>query len=220
MTTPTQGQRVRSRLGPEAITAAATELFAERGVDGVSLADIRSASGHRNRSAVAYHFGSKEELVRTLITQVVDAHDSLRMRLLDQLERADTAPALPQVLAVAVAPMADDLTERPRRLRLRMLANVVTDERHMGFVQQLMLSHPGLGRSTALIAGHLSGLPEAIRNERIVLATTFGLRAFADQARLIDSPTPDRDPLGADVFAPHVVELLEALLTAPHRPVR
>ncbi|MGD8860541.1 MAG: TetR/AcrR family transcriptional regulator [Myxococcales bacterium] len=42
---------------------AAERLFAERGIEGVSLREINLAAGQRNTSAAHYHFGSKEALV-------------------------------------------------------------------------------------------------------------------------------------------------------------
>lgn len=199
--------------GARSIMDAAVELFAERGVDGVSLHDIQKASGHKNRSAINYHFGGKVELIETLIAEIVDDHDQLRRQRLDAL---GATPTLREVLQAAVAPMIDDLATRPRRLRLRMLANLAVDERHMGFIQNTMVTSPGLARSTMSILGFLGSLPEPIRTERVVLATTFGLRTFADQARLLDSDAPDRPPLAPSAFTAHTVTLLEALLTAPY----
>ena len=45
------------------IIAVAEKLFAECGVDGVSLNEVTRASGQRNKSALTYHFGSKEGLM-------------------------------------------------------------------------------------------------------------------------------------------------------------
>ena len=41
----------------------AERLFAERGVNGVSLREIGAEAGQRNTGAVRYHLGSKEQLV-------------------------------------------------------------------------------------------------------------------------------------------------------------
>lgn len=209
---------VSSRLGAEAIETAATRLFATRGVDAVTVADIVRASGHRNRSAVSYHFGSKDDLVRALITDIVDDHDRVRIERLDRLDERDEPATLHEVLDAAIAPMVDDLAAPGTRLRLRMLANLATDDHHMGFIQDIMVDRPGLARSTAAILERMGDLPDDIRAERVVLATTFGLRAFADQARLVDSEAPDRPPLETAVFTAHTVDLLQALLTASYTP--
>ncbi len=45
----------------------AERLFAEHGVDGVSLRQIAAAAGSANSSVVHYHFGSKEHLIRAVL---------------------------------------------------------------------------------------------------------------------------------------------------------
>jgi len=204
-----------AQLGREALIEASTALFAERGVDGVSLGDIHRASGHRNRSATAYHFGGKEELVKELITMVVEDHDGRRLDALERLLAGTDRPDLRSVLEATLTPLMEDLTDGPLRLRLRMMANVIADERYMGFTQAFMQTLPGLGLSTTLIIGHLEPVPAELQVERIVLATSFGLRTIADQARLIDSAHPNREPLDLATFRAQLPLLLEALLLAP-----
>ena len=44
------------------ILDAAEQLFYQRGIDNVSLADINQAAGQKNRNALQYHFGDKTAL--------------------------------------------------------------------------------------------------------------------------------------------------------------
>src|SRR5579862_8907223 len=50
----------------EQIVRAAERLFAQHGIDGVSLRQIGAAAGNSNNSAVQYHFGSKDALVEAI----------------------------------------------------------------------------------------------------------------------------------------------------------
>ena len=52
---------------------AAARLFAERGIDNVSIAEIVRAADQRNASAVHYHFGSRDEVLRALLARHVPA---------------------------------------------------------------------------------------------------------------------------------------------------
>src|SRR5215470_8750592 len=46
---------------------AAERLFAERGVDGVSLREVNAAAGERNNAALYYHFHDRDGLVRAIV---------------------------------------------------------------------------------------------------------------------------------------------------------
>src|SRR6476660_9421294 len=51
------------------IVLVAERLFADRGLDGVSLRQIGAEAGSGNHSAVQYHFGSKDDLVEAVFAQ-------------------------------------------------------------------------------------------------------------------------------------------------------
>lgn len=48
---------------------AATRLFAERGVDNVPIAEIVRAANQRNTSAIHYHFGNRDEVLRAVLAR-------------------------------------------------------------------------------------------------------------------------------------------------------
>ena len=56
----------------EQIVLVAERLFAERGIDGVSLRQIGAAAGNGNNSAVQYHFGSKDNLIQAIFEYRLD----------------------------------------------------------------------------------------------------------------------------------------------------
>ncbi|MGC7299776.1 TetR family transcriptional regulator, partial [Mycobacteroides abscessus subsp. massiliense] len=66
---------------------AAERLFAERGVDAVSLRAIMAAAG-TNVASVHYHFGSKERLIEALLDRYLDQIEKRRFALLDVAETA------------------------------------------------------------------------------------------------------------------------------------
>jgi AcrR family transcriptional regulator len=86
---------------------AAERLFAERGIDAVSVRAINAAAGS-NVAAVHYHFGSKEALLEALIRERSQEVFERRAVLLDQLEAGGpvTARGLAEAFAVPVAEMA------------------------------------------------------------------------------------------------------------------
>jgi len=81
-------------VGPteQRIVDTAERLFAEQGVDAVSLRAVMAAAG-TNVASVHYHFGSKEALVAALVRRRSDVVAGRRAELLDALEAAGTVTA-------------------------------------------------------------------------------------------------------------------------------
>lgn len=64
----------------------AIKLFAEQGVDSVSLRMINREAGQKNNSALHYHFGSKMGLVSAVDQFIQIAFDEVREPLVQELE--------------------------------------------------------------------------------------------------------------------------------------
>ena len=79
----------------------AEHLFAELGLDRVSVRDITEKAGV-NLGAINYHFGSKNELIAAVFERRINPVNTLRLDALDEVERAaGTKP--PKVEAVLEA---------------------------------------------------------------------------------------------------------------------
>jgi AcrR family transcriptional regulator len=75
--------------GPPAsasLIAAAEQLFADRGIDGVSLREINREAQQRNTTSLQYHFGDREGLLRAILTKHGREVHAGRNALLDQYE--------------------------------------------------------------------------------------------------------------------------------------
>src|SRR3546814_19942695 len=60
---PAKRARGRPNEGRQRLLDTAERLFGEHGVDAISVRQITLAAGQSNNSAVAHHFGSKEDLL-------------------------------------------------------------------------------------------------------------------------------------------------------------
>ncbi|MCC3274578.1 TetR/AcrR family transcriptional regulator [Arthrobacter sp. zg-Y20] len=89
---------------------AAEELFARYGIDAVSNRRIAEHAGTANHSAVAYHFGSRDELLRTLATRHLEDTNRRRTELLKTLP---PDAALPDLLAAMILPWVEHLASLP-----------------------------------------------------------------------------------------------------------
>jgi AcrR family transcriptional regulator len=82
----------------QAILAAARELFAARGVDGVSVRDIAAAAGV-NHALVHRYFGTKSDMVAAILASEAEAMSSMSRPSADDRESlAALSDALEQVL--------------------------------------------------------------------------------------------------------------------------
>lgn len=84
------------------IKAAALRLFAQRGIDGVTVRQIAEAAGQKNHAALTYHFGSKEALIRELIVDGARAIDIRRNAWLDAAEAAGGPDDILEVMRILV----------------------------------------------------------------------------------------------------------------------
>ncbi len=82
----------------------AEQLFAERGVDGVSLRTINAAAGV-SPGVLHYHFGSREVLVHELINRHMEKLMEQRARLLQPLTQQEQ-PLVRDIIHSLVHPLA------------------------------------------------------------------------------------------------------------------
>ncbi|ALE17384.1 Transcriptional regulator, TetR family [Altererythrobacter epoxidivorans] len=80
----------------------ALKLFAERGVDGVTVRQIAEAAGQKNHAALTYHFGSKEALIRVLIVDGARAIDARRNAALDAASEAGGPKSVLEIMQILV----------------------------------------------------------------------------------------------------------------------
>ena len=201
--------------GRAALLDAAAVLMDQRGIDNVSLNEINRASGNRNRSAVTYHFGSRDAVVRELIGQTTDILNAERNALLDHLETIG-APLTPRtVLEVLAGPFARQLRTEQGRRHLRLCGQLINHPRYIADPRDISWTNTSVQRCARYLAPGLAHLPPEIAAERASQIAGFLVRACADQARLMDTDPPPRPVLGIEAFTTNLVDTLLAIYQAP-----
>jgi AcrR family transcriptional regulator len=209
------GSNMTRQLGKQALLDAAAVLMDERGVDNVTLQDIGQASGHRNRSAVQYHFGSREAVIRAVIGRNMDPVDAERNLLLDHLESTGTALTTRSVLEVLVLPLTRQLRTPEGRRYFRIGAQLINHPRFMTDAGEAITVNTSVSRCAAYLLPSLDHLPAPVIAERTSQVTGFVIRACSDQSRLMDSDTPARPVLSVEDFTVNLVDTILAILHAP-----
>jgi AcrR family transcriptional regulator len=185
----------------EQIVLAAERLFADRGLDGVSLRQIGAAAGSGNNSAVQYHFGSKEQLVEAIF--------EYRLPHIDERRRILAAQRRPADLRSWVECYVLPILEQGEQAGSHYLSFVAMLQQHTH--GDAFARIPGrLQESTRVfrdeVGARLPHIPEPLRTHRIAQALAFSVHAAADRER---AQTNGRTVLP---FAVHVADLLDGLV--------
>lgn len=109
----------------------AERLFAEHGVDAVSLRTISAEAGQRNNSALQYHFGSKEQLLQAILEYRMAPLDVRREQLIDNLRERGRHNDLDALVHALVLPYAELLGQPAAdSYYLAMMAQLESQQRH------------------------------------------------------------------------------------------
>lgn len=157
---------------------AAEVLIAERG-PAVSAREIAAHAGQRNNSAVIYHFGGHDELVRATLARRMDAIEARRAVLLDATRPAeDTVTGLMHIIvgpAFAV----------PSEQGATHYARFVEQIRVHPVISQAVptATWPAVGRLLRRLRAHLPEPERAAQDRRIRLMSTAMFALMADCER-------------------------------------
>ena len=213
MATSGSSREARTRLRRQRIIETAERLFAERGVEAVSLNEINKAAGQKNTSALHYHFGSREEL----LTAVIDGHvDEIRRDVAARLDRLESKGGSPlsakDFVAVCLPPYAAKLGDERGVRYLQISAQLLA-------VDPAIASLPRDTKATVDLRMRLLNSLAASRSfssqrevNRRMLA--FGILMFTSLAAYsrLDESTARKMYGSRATFVRGLSEMLEALL--------
>ncbi|GAA4987548.1 TetR family transcriptional regulator [Yinghuangia aomiensis] len=196
------------------LLSTAERLFAEHGIDGVSLRSVSAAARQRNTSATHYYFESKAALIAAIVELRMGPIDEHRRRRVDAIRVGRAPDDVRGWVEALVWPMAEPLADSTEPgWYLPFLAEAMG--RHRPSLQGPFEGpHAvGLHGTFAGLRRHLAHLPASVTERRFLLAVDLVVRALADGHR------KSRDGVWTeDDFRLLVTDLVDAaagLLTAP-----
>jgi AcrR family transcriptional regulator len=160
---------VRKRDTRQQLILAAERLFAERGIEGVSLREINIAARQRNTSAAHYHFGSKESLIDAIFEYRRAEVGKRREEMIDTLEASGRGSDVRALAEALVLPLASEIQHGPEASHyLEFLAHLfLTSPTQVGEI--LRKYHAEYGRWTAMATRILPHVPRRILYMRLFL---------------------------------------------------
>lgn len=194
---------------------AAERLFARDGVHSARIRDINELAGQRNPSALHYHFGSRMAVVEAILLRYQSAIDVTVADALDRIEVDGRDLDVRDVVAAVVRPEVTALDTQSGRDCVRIIPQLLpalSRNLRAGVVYPATLqSRRILDLLDARMAAR--SLPERVRRERLVTYSLVFTTMLGERAHAIEEGLDLL--LNRDEFAGHMIDLLEALLTAP-----
>ncbi|MDN5892806.1 MAG: TetR/AcrR family transcriptional regulator [Nocardioides sp.] len=169
----------------------AERLFAERGLDAVSMRLVATEAGQRNNSAVAYHFGSREGLVRAILEHRSGPIDARRCELIAEIDATGHAITVAEASRILVQPMAETVSSVEHDWYLRFLAEATSEPDHHLTVP----TQPrGIVWVNEKLAAQMSDQPPTVVRRRLRWMVVIALRVLADHEQIAltgGAPTVD-----------------------------
>ena len=209
-----RGERTRRRILDEAEL-----LYGARGVDGVSLREIRIAAGQRNTSALQFHFGGADGLVRALGERHMPAVGALQERLRAELTPSDGRAPPEALIEIMVRPWADYVTQGPgARSWVRIAAELAARPERL-WLEFRDHSPTVMVEVGAELLDHLATrLGPRLGLDRLMRVNLATLHLCADRARIEEAgPSSEMQVLEHDDWATDLVDMAIAAMLAPSR---
>jgi AcrR family transcriptional regulator len=188
------------------LVSAAEHLFAVHGIDGVSLREINRAAGARNASALQYHFGDRDGLLRAVMVKHGREVEARRHAMLDAYE-ADGATDVRALAGALVRPLAAKLTDPDGGPQyLQIMADLMNRPRPPFDPDELDDPASSIGRWRRLVGEVLDD--DATRLHRRFAAIRFAMVEMGRRAR--SGPRADER-----LFTSDLVDLVAGVLSAP-----
>jgi AcrR family transcriptional regulator len=169
-----------------ALVRAAERLFAEKGLGGVSVKEITRAAGARNESALHYHFGDLDALIREVFANRYRDIERARIARLAELRVGEKSVSIEAVLEASMAPFMAACLQEDGRLYARFCVQLATDPRFD--IADLIsdIGMPSLDTMRSLLIDRLRGIPIGVLATRLRRAFLISLVQAADYARQIE----------------------------------
>lgn len=210
---PSRSEATRAKL-----IAVAERLFAEQGVQAVSLNEINKVAGQRHGSACQYHFGSKDGLIQSILDKHVTAMAKQRDSMFDQIEADGADLDIDRVVAAFVRPVAAKLLDPDGGKEfVRLNAQLVAAHTlAMKYWEAAPFSAPLTERLNRMLnlALRKQEIPPHIASRRLIIASVMLFHGLADYSRVLDA-SDALDEANIHSFTADLEAMMVAALIAP-----
>lgn len=201
------------------LLSAALKLFSEQGVDAVSLRMINRDAGHRNNSALHYHFGTKLGLLDTLIGEIQRRFTEARLTALDAVEEKANAGEieLRDVMTAFIAPYLHIMRKETWGAdAVRFVARLDFDGDPELLALLVKHAQPEVARFLDLIGRCLPDMPPKLMKQRLNFAINSTILALATHRNLKNSYLGDLSG-SLTAVSNNLLDQITAAMAAPYK---
>ncbi|WP_290685858.1 MULTISPECIES: TetR/AcrR family transcriptional regulator [unclassified Haematobacter] len=208
-----KGERTRLRLKKTAL-----RLFAQRGLENVSIRDIQTAAGQKNNGSISYYFSSRDALIRELVADIARILDEDNNRRLDALEARGGPCDVRQVAEILLPVMhRRDLGKSEAQYQLQFFTSVLITRRDLMFEATV-----GADRATRRCFAHIRRLapqmPHEVLRQRLQLMLLYALSAGASMEAGRDDNRNWKGLWDQKSAEPNLADTMAGMIVAPVSP--
>jgi AcrR family transcriptional regulator len=195
------------------IKAAARLLFAERGIEAVTVREIVAAAGAKNGGSLNYYFRSKESLIEELISDSFrDATEGWLDRLA-ALERSGGARTVRDLVEVLIMGTVNARSKQPPTAA-RFMASVFFTRRHLIKELTRQLNFTVFDRLLEQISEIRSDIPAAVMRQRLIFFAWYAISVLSAHEAYVASRKSS--PVWSDVDPlVNIIDTAAGLIDAP-----
>ncbi|TDM06607.1 MAG: hypothetical protein C4K60_19060 [Ideonella sp. MAG2] len=199
----------------EMLLLTAQRLFAERGIDAVSLREIAREAGQLNNSALHYHFGSKDELIRAILVRGMQKIDALRKEYIERIVAMGRQGEVRAIAEAIVWPLASGLVNEQMSTYNRFFANAQIHPDIDLAAPRSEEADIGFRRTMELLEPLLPHLPSVVLRQRFLSGISFVIFSLADFERIKLRRDKSKRSFDLQRAIDNLVDMLCGALQAP-----
>lgn len=181
----------------------------------MSLREINQLAGQKNSSALQYHFGSREGLLRAVLQQHTSAVRDARLAVLKDVTD-DGVPDLRAAARVLVEPVAAPLEWGPSgRAFCRIVAHVLTDPSLAPEDLAGIIGDTAREYAYELLQPYLVWLPDWVLAERLFVSQLQLVHAVAARAQATNTRTRRQPFTSHEFFVSNLTDMFVGAIAAP-----
>lgn len=203
---------VRSRT---LLIDAAEQIIATKGIEALTLRDVQQIAEQRNKSAINYHFGSREGLIEAVVRRQTERMAARRDERMGRLQGPLESQSPTALLDLLISPIMDGVFDSPHSFEARCLQEFGSRP-ELVEVMVAAAAESNSAKVRMMLLDRIDHLPLALRASRIDYAMILVVTLLAQYEACRDLGIPSA--LSTDTVRRDLLQVACAIITCPVSP--